>query len=157
MRVFRIALKKYGATAKDAFNGKSGYSADGRWHTRGRYLDYAAGSRSLATLERLVHYKRFNFLEPHMIYELEIPGEHIEAALTAPPGWDQDDLLASAQAIGNEWCDKVRCPGLQVPSAVTRGEYNLMLNSRHSAWDWRWVVSSGPFDFDNRLADLLKK
>ena len=157
MRVFRIALKKYGATAKDAFNGKSGYSADGRWHTRGRYLDYAAGSRSLATLERLVHYKRFNFLEPHMIYELEIPSEHIETTLTAPPSWDRDDLLGSAQAIGNEWCDKATRPALQVPSAVTRGEYNLMLNSRHPAWDWKWVVSSAPFDFDNRLADLLKR
>ena len=77
MRVFRIALTKYGATAKVALNGQSGYSADGRWHTRGRYLDYASGSRSLATLERLVHYKRFNFLEPHMIYELKIPDEHI--------------------------------------------------------------------------------
>ena len=157
MRVFRIALTKYGATAKAALNGQSGYSADGRWHTRGRYLDYASGSRSLATLERLVHYKRFNFLEPHMIYELKIPDEHIETVLAPPPGWDGDDLLMAAQEIGNRWCDKAGSPALQVPSAVTRGEHNLMLNSRHPAWDWKWVVSSGPFDFDNRLVEFLKK
>jgi len=157
MRVFRIALTKYGATAKAAFNGQSGYSADGRWHTRGRYLDYASGSRSLATLERLVHYKRFNFLEPHMIYELKIPDEHIETVLAPPPGWDGDDLLLAAQEIGNRWSDNARLLALRIPSVVTCGEHNLMLNSRHPAWDWNWVVSSGPFDFDNRLADLVKK
>jgi RES domain-containing protein len=157
MRVFRIALKKYGATAKDAFNGQSGFSADGRWHTRGRYLDYASGSRSLATLERLVHYKRFNFLEPHMIYEVEIPGGHIETVSTPPPGWDGDDLLPAAKEIGNRWFDHSRSPALKVPSAVSRGEHNLILNSRHPAWDWRRVVSSEPFDFDNRLAELPKK
>src|SRR5476649_1499452 len=65
MRGFRTALKKYGATAREAFDGSSGYHADGRWHSRGRYLDYAAKSRSLATLERLVHYKRFDCVAPH--------------------------------------------------------------------------------------------
>jgi hypothetical protein len=32
-----------------------------------------------------------------------------------------------------------------------------MLNSRHPAWDWKWVVS-GPddFEFDARLAALMK-
>ena len=33
-----------------------------------------------------------------------------------------------------------------------------MLNSRHSAWDWKWVVSNAiPFEFDARLAGLLRK
>ena len=153
MRVFRIALTKYGATARAAFNGRSGYSVDGRWHKGGRYLDYAAGSRSLATLERLVHYKRFNSLEPHRIYELEIPYGRIETVSNPPLGWDGDDFLPAAQEIGNGWCDAEKSPALQVPSVVTRGEYNLMLNSRHPAWDWNWVVSSEPFDFDSRLAE----
>ena len=67
MRVFRIALWKCGATARDALGGQSGFLTDGRWHTHGRYLDYAAESWSLATLERLVHYKRFDCLAPHVI------------------------------------------------------------------------------------------
>jgi hypothetical protein len=62
MRVFRIALAEYGAIARSAFSGQSGYRADGRRHSRGRYLDYATESRSLATLERLVHYTRFDSL-----------------------------------------------------------------------------------------------
>src|SRR5438445_13164883 len=59
MIVYRVALRKFGATAKDALSGVSGYSADGRWHSQRRFLDYTSQSRSLATLERLVHYKRF--------------------------------------------------------------------------------------------------
>lgn len=158
MTVFRIALKKFGATAREAFNGTSGYLTDGRWHSRGRFLDYAAESRSLATLERLVHYKRFDCLEPHVIYAVDVPNDQIDAALAPPGGWDGNDLLAAAQAIGNKWCDKAKSPALRVPSAVTAGEHNLMLNSHHPAWDWKWVVSAPiPFVFDARLAELMKR
>jgi len=157
MRVFRIALAAHGATARAAFSGQSGYRADGRWHSRGRHLDYAAESRSLATLERLVHYKRFDSLAPHFLYELEVPDAQIETVLGLPPGWDGEDLLPAAQAIGNRWCDQAESPALQVRSAVTPGEHNLLLNSRHPAWDWNWV-RRGPesFRFDARLAALLK-
>jgi RES domain-containing protein len=157
MRVFRIALRKFGATAKTAFSGQSGFGVDGRWHNHGRYLDYAAESRSLATLERLVHYKRFDALARHVIYVIDVPDEHIETVLAPPPGWNDIDLLPAAQAIGNTWCDQARSAALQVPSAVTPGEHNLMLNSRHPAWNWKWV-QSGPdhFEFDSRLAALMR-
>jgi RES domain-containing protein len=156
MKVFRIALEQFGATAKDAFSGQSGYCADGRWHTRSRFLDYAAESRSLATLERLVHYKRFYHLAPHVIFEVDVPDSEIETVLAFPKGWDGDDLLPAAQAIGNTWLDKAKSPALQVPSAVTPGEHNLLLNTRHSAWSWRWVIAGPmPFRFDARLVALI--
>jgi RES domain-containing protein len=120
-------------------------------------LDYAAQSRSLATLERLVHYKRFDCLEPHVIYTVDVPDEHVDTVLSLPRGWDGPDLLAAAQAAGNRWCDKAASPALQVPSAVTPGEHNLMLNSRHPMWDWKWVSAATSFYFDARLAELLKK
>ena len=156
MRVFRIALQQFGATAKDAFSGQSGFWADGRWHTRARYLDYAAESRSLATLERLVHYKRFNCLAPHVIYEVDVPDSEIDIVPAFPKGWDGDDLLPAAQSIGDTWFNKATSPALRVPSAVTPGEHNLLLNARHSAWSWSWVISGPtPFHFDARLAALI--
>jgi RES domain-containing protein len=157
MTVFRIALKKYGATAREAFDGSSGYHADGRWHSRGRYLDYAAKSRSLATLERLVHYKRFDCVAPHVIFALEIPNEHVDTILAPPRGWDGDDLHPDAQAIGDKWCDKGSSPALQMPSCVTPGEHNFMLNSRHPAWRWNWVSAAVPFAFDAGLSALTGK
>ena len=35
---------------------------------------------------------------------------------------------------------------LLVPSAIKPGEYNLIINSRHPDWQWKWVVS-GPITF----------
>lgn len=156
MTVFRIALETFGASPADAFSGRSGYHADGRWHTRGRLLDYGAQSRSLATLERLVHYKRFDSLARHVLYTVDVPNEHIETVLRPPEGWDGIDLLAEAQRIGDAWCDRVVSPALQVPSAVTPGEHNLLLNSHHPRWDWNWVRGPEPFAFDRRLLALVR-
>ena len=85
MKAWRIVLRKFGRTNRAAFGGLSGFSVDGRWHTAGRHLDYAAQSLSLAILERLVHYKRFDALEPHVIYVLDVPDAAIEGALVPPP------------------------------------------------------------------------
>jgi RES domain-containing protein len=158
VKAWRIVLRKFGGTRRTAFGGLSGFSVDGRWHTAGRHLDYAAQSLSLAILERLVHYKRFDALEAHWVYVLDVPDGAIESALAPPHGWDGDELLRTAQAIGDSWCDERRSPPLLVPSAVTPGEYNLIVNSRHPNWQWKWVIAGlVTFAFDARLAELMKQ
>ncbi len=158
MKAWRIVLRKFGRTSRAAFEGSSGFSVNGRWHTAGRHLDYAAQSLSLAILERLVHYKRFDALMPHVMYVLDVPDASIERAPAAPYGWDADEPAPAAQAIGDGWSDQRRTPVLLVPSAVTPGEYNLIVNSRHPNWQWDWVIS-GPvrFSFDARLVELVEQ
>ncbi len=158
MKAWRIVLRKFGRTRRVTFGGLSGFSVDGRWHTAGRHLDYAAQSLSLAILERLVHYKRFDALEAHLVYVLDVPDTAMESAPAPPQGWDGDEPVHTAQAIGDRWYDERRSPALLVPSAVTPGEYNLIVNSRHPDWQWKWVIS-GPvtFAFDARLGELIKQ
>ena len=105
-----------------------------------------------------MHYKRFDALEPHAVYALDVPDAAIESAPAPPSGWDGEEPASAAQAIGDSWWDQRRSPALLVPSAVTPGEYNLLINSRHPGWQWTWVIS-GPvrFTFDVRLADLMKQ
>ncbi|MGH8319980.1 MAG: RES family NAD+ phosphorylase [Steroidobacteraceae bacterium] len=158
MKAWRIVLLKFGRTRRAAFGGLSGFSVDGRWHSAGRHLDYAAQSLSLAILERLVHYKRFDALEPHLVYVLDVPDTAIENAPAPRHGWDGHELARTGQAVGDSWYDERRSATLLVPSAITPGEYNLIINSRHPDWQWKWVVS-GPitFAFDARLAELMKR
>jgi RES domain-containing protein len=158
MKAWRIALRKFAKRRQTAFAGLSGFSADGRWHSAGRHLDYAAESLSLAILERLVHYKRFDTLEPHVLYTLDIPETAIDRVHHLPESWDAEDPLPAAQAIGDAWCDDEKSPALLVSSAVTPGEHNLMVNSHHPDWKWEWVTS-GPqaFAFDARLAELMRR
>ena len=155
MRAFRITIQKHGATARDVLSGIGGYLADGRWHARGRSLDYAAETQSLAVLERLVHYKRFDALQPHVLCALDIPDAAIVELPSVLPKWDGIDLLPAAQALGNAWCDGKVSPAMRVPSAVTAGEFNLLVNARHPAWRWSWIAAPVPFAFDARLRDLV--
>ena len=156
MIVFRIALAAYGTTARAVFGGQSGFRVDGRWHSRGRYLDYAAGSRSLAVLERLVHYKRFDHLQAHVLCQADLPDSAVQELPAVPRGWDGVHLLPAAQALGNAWYDGGVSPVLRVPSAVTPGESNLLVNARHPDWRWSWVSDPEPLVFDPRLQDLME-
>ena len=155
MTAFRIALAAYGATAREVFSGRSGYQVDGRWHAHGRFLDYAAGSRSLAVLERLVHYKRFDHLQAHVLCSVELPEAAVLDLPNVPSDWAAPGISAAAQALGNDWCDRGLSPALRVPSAVTPGEFNLLINSRHPDWRWDWVTGPEPLVFDSRLSDLM--
>jgi RES domain-containing protein len=129
---------------------------DGRWHGRGRHLDYAAENRSLAVLERLVHYKRFDQLEAHVIVTAVIPDELITDPPALPHGWDAVDSSPAAQALGNDWCDRQTSPALRVPSAISAGEFNLLVNARHREWRWSWVSGPVPFAFDWRLREMAE-
>ncbi len=155
MKVFRLALLRHGSSAREVFSGLSGFSANGRWHSRGRHLDYAAQSVSLAVLERLVHYKRFDHLQPHVLVAVELPESVVAGPRAVPAGWDGADLLPAAQAIGNAWCDGFTSVALRVPSVVTRGEFNILVNARHPEWRWDWAQAPVAYAFDARLHDLL--
>jgi RES domain-containing protein len=48
------------------------------------------------------------------------------------------------------WVKQARTPVLRVPSAVTRGEFNYVLNPRHSAFAELRIGKAASFSFDHR-------
>ena len=101
----------------------------GRWNPPGLGVIYAAGSLSLAMLERLVQRGR---LTRTIFVEAEAPAHIAIETLPDPPpsGWDGVDS-PSARIAGREWIISLRTPILRVPSALVSREPNYLINPAH--------------------------
>jgi RES domain-containing protein len=152
MRVFRIAAAQFARSRKQAFSGEGGLRASGRWHTAGRPIVYTAQSLSLAALEILVHLKQTNDIRPFRAFTLDIPDDLIVKPASFPAAWRAQ--IKTSRAYGDRWLEGGAFPALLVPSAISRGEWNVLLNPRHRQFALKWVVK-GPvtYSFDARLLE----
>lgn len=149
---FRLCKTKHLATA---FTGEGARIAGGRWNSPGVAVVYASSSLSLATLEVLVHLDDPEaFARMFSWFALEIPDGLIEVLDESklPPGWCADETIAATQVIGDAWVRSQRTAVLAVPSVVTPGERNYLLNPAHSRISEIRIASSQPFRPDPRLA-----
>lgn len=130
IRAYRLCKTRHAATA---FSGEGARINGGRWNSPGKAVVYTASSLSLATLEVLVH------LEDPEVFgnlfswaSLEIPPYTLETLPleTLAAGWNNDSSRIS-RAIGDAWLRETRSAALAVPSAVTPGEWNYLLNPAH--------------------------
>ena len=150
MRVFRIGLARFLRTRKDAFTGKGGVVAPGRWHTAGHPIVYTSQSLSLAALEILVHLKETRAVEPFLAFAAVIPDDLILKPDRYPTRWQR--RIDVTRACGDAWLEAKSAPALRVPTILVPGEWNVLLNPLHPRFSFRWI-QSGPerFAFDARL------
>ena len=129
-----------------AFSGEGARLYGGRWNSPGVPLIYAAGSLSLAQLELLVHLESADILRAHWCYfALTVePGAVLacESWTAVPEDCAATPAPGSARAVGDRWARAAVSVGLSVPSAVTPGERNLLLNPLHP--DFATAVVIGP-------------
>jgi RES domain-containing protein len=151
MRVWRICNARYVATA---FSGEGAVLYAGRWHRRGTPVVYTSESRALAALELLVHLHRTR-LPPRLVcFAVDIPDSVPIAELPArslPQHWYRYPALPELQDLGSGWAEAGESAVLKLPSAVVRGEYNYLLNPRHSQFTRLWIGKPEPFELDLRL------
>jgi RES domain-containing protein len=126
--------------------------ASARWHTAGRPIVYTAQSLSLAALEILVHLKQTNDLQPMRAFVVELPDEFILVPSSLPTRWRSD--YRASRGFGDAWLARGDKPALRVPSVVTPGEWNVLLNPIHPAFSLKWVVA-GPhaYAIDSRWVE----
>ena len=150
MRVFRIGAAVFTRTRKEAFSGQGGVYASARWHSAGRPIVYTAQSLSLAALEILVRLKQTNDIQPFYAYSMEIPDHLILTPKSLPVNWKS--RIAVSRAFGDAWLKTNNLPALRVPTVITPGEWNVLVNPLHPQFSLNWVVS-GPntYTFDARL------
>ena len=156
MRVFRIGAAVFTRSRKEAFSGNGGMYASARWHTAGHPIVYTAQSLSLAALEILVRLKQTNDIQPFFAYSAEVPDQLILKPDSYPSRWKS--RVAVSRAFGDAWLNAKSSPAMLVPTIITPGEWNVLLNPLHPQFSPTWIVA-GPdaFTFDARLLPIQKK
>lgn len=129
--------------------------ASARWHTAGQSIVYTSQSLSLAALEILVHLKQTNDLQPFHAFVIDVPDDAILVPRSYPRRWATDYKVS--RAFGDAWLKGAERAALRVPSVITPGEWNCLLNPVHPDFSLGWVIS-GPatYTFDARLLNVRR-
>ncbi|MGH8268411.1 MAG: RES family NAD+ phosphorylase [Steroidobacteraceae bacterium] len=136
-----------------AFDGRGAAQYPGRWNNPGVAVVYTAESRSLASLEVLVHTEDTRLLAAvrWVTIPVDIDERLIEIAQHLPEDWRELPAPPSTREFGSQWVMQARSPVLRVPSIVVNGEFNYILNPRHTDFGQLKVGAPVPFSFDPRL------
>lgn len=125
-----------------------------RWNSQGIGLVYTAQNRSLAMAEVVVHLTLAMLPNNFELLTIEIPNtlEVEELELTElPANWKEFPHSASTQKIGDAFVKAGKSAVLKVPSVVTPGELNYLINPLHPDFKMIRIKSAEPFPLDHRL------
>ena len=128
MELFRISSEEYSQQLTSS-------GASNRWNKRGEFVIYTGSTRSLSTLELIVHR---NFIRPDINYKvmiISVPDSYdmVKALKTndLPENWRLFEAYTRLQNIGSDWFNSKETLLLKVPSAVIPYEYNYVINTEH--------------------------
>lgn len=147
---WRICKEKRLATA---FDGRGAAENPGRWNSAGVAIAYAAESRSLASVEVLVHAEDTSLLDAirWLAVPVAIEERLVHVPKRFPDDWRAVPAPASTRAFGDEWARSGTSVVIRVPSVVTPGEFNYLINPRHVDFKRLKIGSPESFSFDLRL------
>lgn len=149
MEVFRIASEAYARTLSSS-------GSANRWNVKGQHVLYAGSSRSLSTLELIVHKGGIKPLVPYKVMVISIAeDDYLMKQIQLkdlPANWRSLAAYAALQTIGSEWYMARESLVLKVPSAVIPLEYNYMINTEHPEFaDKVSLVRIEDYFWDERL------
>lgn len=150
METYRISSEKY------AFSLSSSGKAN-RWNKDGESVIYVGSSRSLSTLELVVHRKSIKPLIPYKVMSISLAEEdpyYEHVRLTSlPKKWREESAYSECQDLGSEWYHSKRSLFLKVPSAIIPQEFNYIINLSHPDYSDKTVslIRSDDYFWDDRL------
>ena len=150
MVAYRIAKRAY----IEDLSGEGARLHGGRWNRKGTAVLYGAESRALATVEYLVHIPLSLLPTDLFIAEISLPRKaEIEEvpSNSLPANWATYPPPSVLTEIGQEWIMRNESLVLRLPSAVVRGEFNLLINPKHEHAKDIEIVSIEPMAIDERL------
>jgi len=147
---WRICKAKW---ARSAFDGRGAAVVPGRWNNSRTSIIYTSESRSLASLEVLVHVEDTSLISAMSLVAIPIRFAEtlVETPTKFPVDWRDLPAPASTRAFGDAWIASGNSAILRVPSVVTLGEYNFLLNPYHPDFSRLSLGKPEPFSFDGRF------
>jgi RES domain-containing protein len=150
MEVYRLSREKH---AKP-LSGKGSAIKGARWNSIGVELIYTAINRSLAMAEIAVHFTLATLPDDYVMISISIPDdldikEIAEADL--PANWHEFPHPVSTQRFGDEFVIENKYCILKIPSVVTKGDYNLLINPNHKDFEKVEITNIEKFPFDKRI------
>lgn len=150
MLVYRIAK----TTRIRDITGTGARLFGGRWNRKGVPVVYTSETRSLATVEFLVHVPIAIAPAQFSLATLGIPDdvscEQISSS-DLPRNWRSFPAPQRLAEIGSEWAQQNRSLLLRIPSAVVEHEFNLLINPIHLQMSQVELVGVEKYRFDPRL------
>lgn len=150
MITYRLSKEQY----CNNLSGKGAELSGGRWNSKGTAIIYTSGSRALCTAEVAVHTPVGIIPENYFLVEIELPDDSgIEevSILKLPANWNQFPHSQETQEIGDQFIRANNLLVLKVPSAVVQGDFNYLINPRHTDFPTVKIKKTESFSFDERL------
>jgi RES domain-containing protein len=150
MEAFRLSREKFA----HILSGKGAAIKGARWNSVGVELIYAAANRSLAMAEVAVHFTLATLPDDYVMMTLFIPDDISVQKMDhsdLPTNWNAFPHPSTTQSIGDKFVSANKCCILRIPSAVTHGDYNLLINPYHTDFSRIEIVEIEKFPFDRRI------
>lgn len=150
MEVFRLTRAKFA----NSLSGKGAAIKGARWNSVGVELIYTASNRSLAMAEVAVHFTFATLPEDYMMVTIEIPNDISLQEVKVkdlPSNWQDFPHPSTTQIFGDKFVAENKSCLMRIPSAVTQGDYNLLINPKHPDFVKIKIISIEKFPFDKRI------
>lgn len=150
MEVYRLSREKYSSD----LSGLGAALKGARWNSIGIKMVYTANNRSLAMAEVAVHFTLATLPKDYVIMTLYIPDDTSLQKLNIgdlPENWNVFPHPAATQSIGDKFITENKSCILQIPSVVTPGDYNILMNPNHPEFKRIKIITVENFPFDFRL------
>jgi len=150
MQVFRLSREKYA----EKLSGIGAALKGARWNSPGTEIIYTAANRSLAMAEVAVHFTIATLPSDYSMMTINIPSSVKIKKFNLknlPRHWNRFPYSTKTQYIGDDFVRENKYAVLKLPSVVTLGDYNYLINPRHPQFTKINITKREQFPFDDRL------
>jgi RES domain-containing protein len=150
MEVYRLSREKFSSV----LSGIGAALKGARWNSIGIEMIYTAANRSLAMAEVAVHFSVSTIPDDYVMITIFIPDDISIKKMNVsdlPLNWNSFPHPSTTQAIGDKFIFENKYCVMQIPSSVTQGDYNILINPKHIDFKQIKIIEITKFAFDQRL------